>query len=45
MEGDALQIVNAVKMEGKNWSKIGYFIDGIKDGLCHLRSWRIEYIK
>lgn len=45
LKGDTLQIVNAVKAEGNNWSKFGHIIDGIKLGLCQLRSWRIKHVK
>jgi len=45
LEGDALQIVNAVKAMGYNWSKMGNLINGIKDGLGKLRSWSIEHVK
>lgn len=45
LEGDALQIVCAVKLIDENWSKIGHLIDGIKEGLRKLRSWRIEHDK
>jgi hypothetical protein len=45
LEGNALQIVTAVKMEGKNWSKFGHLVDGIKEDLHHLRFWRIDHIK
>jgi hypothetical protein len=33
LEGDALHIVTSVKAEENNWSKIGYIVDGIKEGL------------
>lgn len=33
LEGDALQVFNAVNMVAKNLSRLGHFIDGIKEGL------------
>lgn len=45
MEGDALQIVSAVKMESKYWSRYGHIVDGIKVGLHTLRSWHIDHVK
>jgi hypothetical protein len=41
LEGNVLQIVNAVKAMGYNWSKMGNLINGTKDGLGKLRSWSI----
>lgn len=31
VEGDALQIVNAIKAGNKNWSKFEHIVDGIKE--------------
>jgi hypothetical protein len=45
LKGEALQVVNAIKVKGFNWSKMGHLINGIKDGLDKLRSWSIAYIK
>jgi hypothetical protein len=33
LEGDALQIVNAVKATSNNLSKFGHIVEGIKAGL------------
>lgn len=44
-EGNALQVVNAVKAESKNLSKFGHIVDGIKIGLRQLRSWKIIHVK
>jgi hypothetical protein len=38
LKGDALQIVNAVKVTGNNWSMFGHIVDGIKAELSKLRS-------
>lgn len=40
LEGNALQIVNAVIAVGKSWCEFGHIIDGIKDRLS-----RIEHVK
>jgi hypothetical protein len=45
LEGDALQIVSAVKTNNQRWSKFGHIIDGIRSGLHHLRSWQIHHVK
>jgi hypothetical protein len=45
LEGDALQVVNSINANGQNWSKIGYIIDEIKEGLGKLRSWSIKHMK
>jgi hypothetical protein len=42
LEGDALQVVNAVNSGGHNRSHMGHIIDGIKAGLGTLRSWCIS---
>jgi hypothetical protein len=45
LEDDVLQIVNAIKVELKNWSNFGHVVDGIKEGLNQLKSWRIAHVK
>lgn len=45
LDGDALQIVLAFKAEGNNWSKFGYLVDGIKEGLRLLRSGSVIHVK
>lgn len=42
LEGNALQIVNAIKVTCNNWSSFGHTVDGIKMELRQLQSWRIE---
>lgn len=34
-----------VRMKGENWRKIEHIVDGIKDGICHLRYSRIDHVK
>jgi len=45
LEGDALQIVNTIKVTCNNLSSFGHIVDGIKLELRQLRYWRIEHIK
>jgi hypothetical protein len=45
LEGDALQVVNAVNMGSPDWNKMGHLIDGIKENLGKLSSWRVEHVK
>jgi hypothetical protein len=45
LDGDSLQIVNAIKATCNNLSSFGHIVDGIKLELRPLRSWRIEHVK
>jgi hypothetical protein len=45
LKGDALQIVNVIKVICNIWSSIGHIVDGIKMELRQLRSWRIDHVK
>lgn len=45
VEGDALQIVNAVKVGITNWSKFRHIVEDIKERMHLLRSCRIEHVK
>lgn len=38
LKGDALWVVNAAKMKGKNMSSFGHIVEGIKEGMHFLRS-------
>jgi hypothetical protein len=32
-------------MREKEWSEIGHIVNGIKEGIRQLRSWKIEHVK
>lgn len=42
LEGNVIQIVNAVKAQCKNWNKFGYIVDEIQIGLNQLKFWSID---
>lgn len=45
MEDDNLQIVNAINIEAKNWSRFGHFVEGIKDGMRIFRSSSFVHVR
>jgi hypothetical protein len=45
LEGNAMQIVNAVKAKDKNWTKYEHSVDEIRESLLQLRSWRTDHMK
>ncbi|XP_059451110.1 uncharacterized protein LOC132181902 [Corylus avellana] len=44
LEGDAKNIVDVVKDNGCNRSRMGQMIDDIRTTLCYLTDWKIEYV-
>ena len=45
LEGDSLQVVQAVKEKSLSWRKYGHIIDDIWLLLCTNRRWRIQDVK
>jgi hypothetical protein len=44
LKGDALQVVNAVKSQGRNWSMYGHIIDDIREVLNCMQYWQIGHV-
>jgi hypothetical protein len=42
LKGDSLQVVNALKTNGQNWSQYGQIVEDAKSILTGLRSWQIH---
>jgi ribonuclease HI len=45
LEGDSLQVVQAIKEPTPSWKKYGHFIDAIRDILGSHRSWIVAHVK
>jgi hypothetical protein len=45
LEGDTMQIVTAIFTDLSNWSKFGHFIEGIKEEVTSLRSFRVIHTR
>jgi ribonuclease HI len=45
LEGDSLQVVQAIKEPSPSWKKYGHFIDAIKDILGSHISWIVAHVK
>jgi hypothetical protein len=45
LEGDSLQVIQALQEANSSWRKYGHFIDGIKALLGPSRRWRFHHVK
>jgi hypothetical protein len=45
LEGDMLQVVNAVTSRGPNWSRYEQIIDDIKGVLNCMQNWQIAHVR
>jgi hypothetical protein len=45
LEGDALQIVNAINLESQILNRFGHFIEGIRSKLYSLRSFYVLHVQ
>lgn len=45
LEGESLQVVNAVQYMGHNWSRYGYIVADIQSVLQWIKSWQICHNK
>jgi hypothetical protein len=45
LEGDALQVVNAVRSAGQSWNRFGQIVEDIRGVINLLSSWQIGNVK
>merc|ERR1712100_259600 len=45
LEGDALQVVQALKKPGRNWCRYGHIIEETREILQSLQTWRTTHVR
>jgi hypothetical protein len=45
LEGDALQVVNAMRSAGQSWNRFGQIVEDFRGVINLLSSWQIGYVK
>jgi ribonuclease HI len=45
LEGDALQIVQALKSSTPNWSSYGHLVEEARDQLNGMHTWRVNHVR
>jgi hypothetical protein len=45
LEGDALQVVHALRKDGRNWSWYGHIVEDTRDALNCLHKWNVNHVK
>ena len=45
LEGDALQVMQALRKDGKSWSRYWHIIEEAEGVLSSLQSWKVNHVK